>query len=245
MPKGNKKTAALSGSLLVQEGSDPAVGFVLRSLDEVKRKPTGKHSGAKRKRAGRKATRAGSKLASDGPALHEVSEEESPRSEQARHQADAEDALELGPEHVSHAPERGPGTGTVELAPGPLADNNTDAARDAGRTDFLAALREGDLSRAEDIFGHLTDLDPVRAKRVLYGPGGRNLALACKALGAEQLQFVSILILTRKLGPNGTSLNAHQLTDLVSYFLDIDEMTANRVLNQWRAEYIEVFGEQS
>ena len=69
--------------------------------------------------------------------------------------------------------------------------------------------------------------------------------LACKALGAEQLQLVSILNLIRKFGSKGNSLCPTQLADLFSYFGDINQITANKALNQWRMDYIEVYGEQS
>lgn len=225
MPKKNKKIASLSGSLLVQEGSDPDVGFVLRSLDDVNRKPTGRHSGGKPGRAESQE----SKPASDRPPLYAVAEEECHQTASGKHPAS---------NHGSEA-------GTADKASGTSPDSSGHATKNVGPRDFLAALREGNLSKAESLFGHLTGLDSVRTKRVLYGPGGRNLVLACMALGMEQLQLVSILILTRKLGPSGTSLTPGQLTDLVSYFGDIDEATAKRVLNQWRTESIEVFGEQS
>lgn len=209
MPKKTKKVASLSGSLLRQDASNPAVGFVLTPQDDVEKKPTERHSGANRRPAD-----GGDLLsASERPRLHAVTLDGSPQSEQPRRQADVAEKARV--------------------------------AEKVGHPDFLAALREGNLSRAEEIFGELTGLEPLRAKRVLYGPGGRNLTLACKALGFEQLQLVSILILTRKLGPNGASLNPHQLTELVSYFGAINEVNAESVLNQWRTEHIEVFGEQS
>ncbi len=107
---------------------------------------------------------------------------------------------------------------------------------------FLALLRQGNVADAEIAFGRLTGLGPARVQRALYGPGGRNLAIACRALGLEQLQFVSIFILTRKLGPDLAAINAYKLTETVNYFLDTSEETARRVLKQWQYESVEVFG---
>ena len=241
MPKRNKKVASLSGSLLKQKASNPDVGFVLTSLDDVQKKPTGRHSGAIPGRANANE----SNPASERPTLHAVTLGESPQFEQSDRQVDAEGPKEPGAQQFSLVSKQESGNGMGNPAPQPSGANCAGVGGKVGHRDFLAALREGNLSWAEEIFGELTGLEPLRAKRVLYGPGGRNLTLACKALGFEQLQLVSILILTRKLGPNGASLNPHQLTDLVSYFSDMNEVTAESVLNQWRTEYIEVFGEQS
>ncbi|MDH3472262.1 MAG: DUF2336 domain-containing protein [Rhodospirillales bacterium] len=126
----------------------------------------------------------------------------------------------------------------------PAEDRDPTAGSEAAQA-FLSALRQGERAEAEAVFGQITGLCGARVRRALYGPGGRNLAIACRALGLEQLQFVSIFILTRKLAPGRIALNPYKLTEIVNYFLDTDEETARRVLKQWQCESVEIFGEES
>lgn len=235
MPSKTKKVASLSGSLLDQERRDPAVGFVLTAVDTTKNKSADKKPRAKRRRTNRNKLNSTSAQEPNGSRSLEA-------AQHVRPVASAEDSEEKIPEGLFQGPEGKPRSKPENGAPGSPGDAQPEGATGV---DLLTALREGNLPLTESIFGHMAGLTPTRAKRALYGPGGRNLALACRALDIEQLQFVSILILTRKLGPRGVSLDPYQLTDLVNYFLKIEKETALKVLRQWQAESIEMFGERS
>ena len=100
---------------------------------------------------------------------------------------------------------------------------------------LVEALRSADIAEAEDIFSALTGLDHVEVLRLLYGPDGRDLALACRAVGMEQLQFVSVYILSRKLGLGEESLDPRELTRIVAFFEAIDEAEAVVELAAMRA----------
>jgi hypothetical protein len=199
MTEKSKKTAALSGSLLVRDRNDSASGFVLSpapATAETKGRP-------------------------------KASEAREPANDAANDAKDKTVAAESAVDDFED----------TAGVPAPA-----DPADEATPQHFLALLRQGNLADAEAAFGRLTGLGPARVQRALYGPGGRNLAIACRALGIEQLQFVSIFILTRKLGPDLSAINAYKLTETVNYFLDTSEETARRVLKQWQYESVEVFG---
>ena len=158
MPKRNKKMASLSGSLLVQQGSDPKVGFVLRSLDDVGKQPTGSHSDEEPKQAEspEQAESQVPKPASDRPSLYAVAQED---VRQPVNQTARVNHMTLVPASV---PE--PDSGTADQPSGASLDSCGLTAKSIGPRDFLAALRQGSLAKAESIFGHLTGLDPVRTK---------------------------------------------------------------------------------
>ena len=99
---------------------------------------------------------------------------------------------------------------------------------------LVQALREGDIGSAEAIFGRMTGLKPMQVLRVLYSQGGEDLALACRAVGLEQLQFVSIYIMTRKLGLGEEALDPRGLARIVSVFEASDPEEAERTLADWR-----------
>jgi len=106
-----------------------------------------------------------------------------------------------------------------------------------GRADSLVdALRSADIAEAEEIFADMTGLGQVEVLRLLYGPEGRDLALVCRAMGLEQLQFVSVYILARKLGLGEEALDARELARVVAYFDALDETEVEAALARWRGE---------
>ena len=131
----------------------------------------------------------------------------------------------------------------VPLYPGPSgkASASDRAARPGGegaqaRADRLVdALRSADIAEAEEVFATMTGLGQVEVLRLLYGPDGKDLALVCRAMGLEQLQFVSVYILARKLGLGEEALDARELARIVAYFDALDENEAETALAAWRA----------
>lgn len=125
--------------------------------------------------------------------------------------------------------------------PAVAASDKTDDAASLGDSQvaegaqrLVQALRAGDISAAEVIFGEMTKLQPVAVLRVLYAPDAEDLALACRALGLEQLQFVSIFIMTRKLGLGEEALDPRALARIVALFEATDPQEARKALTRWR-----------
>ncbi len=106
----------------------------------------------------------------------------------------------------------------------------------AGPQALVQALRGGEIARAEHLFGAMTGLSEQTNKRVLYGDGGRSLAVACRALGFDQLQFASTFILTRKLGLPEAETDPRLLSRASQVFEDTGQEAALEVLNAWRRD---------
>ncbi len=101
---------------------------------------------------------------------------------------------------------------------------------------LVQALRTADLAAAESLFGRLAGLGSVEAPQVLYGTSGEDLALACRALGMDQLQFVSVYILSRKLGLGEEALAPQELARLVALFEACDLIEAQEHLKALRSK---------
>ena len=224
---GKKKAASLTGSLLTQDKTDPSTGFVISLVDRLKESRTSSEQlnrKAKKPRVQRKSgsdpsvdiadsirpkparrkARAGGKGDGPVPAKDPPREAPSPRRRTRPSPADRRPAAHLA------------------------EDDDTSAA-----PHLVQALRNGELDRAEDMFGRLTGLNAGHVRRVLYGAEGRNLAIACRALGIEQLQFVSIFMLSRRLGLGEKALEPRKLNQIVSFFDQTDIEAARKTLNQW------------
>jgi hypothetical protein len=119
----------------------------------------------------------------------------------------------------------------LAAAPSPLQGEG-EATNDL----LVQALRTADLAAAESLFGRLACLGSVEALQVLYGTSGEDLALACRALGMDQLQFVSVYILSRKLGLGEEALAPQELARLVALFAACDLIEAQEHLKALRSK---------
>ena len=61
---------------------------------------------------------------------------------------------------------------------------------------IVKALRKGNLPLFELLFSELTDLRSPQLQRIVYGGGGEDLAIACRAVGVDKLLFGAIFLLT-------------------------------------------------
>jgi hypothetical protein len=210
-----KKAAPLTGSLLTQDKTDSSTGFVISLVDRLKEAQTA--ADAASEQPNRKAKSARDERASGAdPSVDIV---DSVRPKPVRRKA------RVGSESDGHAAAKA--APTRPSAPLGEADATSEVSQ------LVQALRNGDLEQAESVFGRLTGLNAGHVRRVLYGAEGRNLAIACRALGIEQLQFVSIFMLSRRLGLGEKALEPRRLTHIAGYFDQTDEAAARRTLNQW------------
>jgi hypothetical protein len=227
MSKKRKKAASLSASLLDQNGKEAASGFVISLVDRLKESQAAAvpQPGPTRRAGGKSASTPPAGPAPSTDRADDLRPEDSAEASGARKAARPKTAR--NPPRAA-AKRRGPGGGDAL----PTADLDPEAAQsDAHR--LVQALRQGEIERAEALFGRMIGLSGGSARRVLYGAEGQNLAIACRALGIEQLQFVSIFMLSRRLGLGETALEPRQLTQIVGFFDEVSEAGARKKLNQW------------
>lgn len=221
MSKKRKKVASLSGSLLAQNGKDSSSGFVISLVDRLK-----ESRAAASPRSG-KARPTGGKPAAGRPTADGIRSEQTEGGVEARKVAHPGTARKP---RKAAAPRQGPRSASTDDLPAASLGEQT-AGGDAQQ--LVQALRQGEIERAEALFGRMTGLSAGSVRRVLYGAEGRNLAIACRALGIEQLQFVSIFMLSRRLGLGENALEPRQLTQIVGFFDQVSDASARQKLNQW------------
>lgn len=209
-----KKPASLSGSLLSKDKAESTTGFVISLADKLKdprspdRDVVASFNEESLEEAADEIWDDIPEGGKDGAPTDKASQEEDRR-------ATAPDRLAR---HLKLP-------GRAQRAAVPAAD--------ATAQHLVQALRQGLTDQAEEIFGQMTGLGAGHVQRVLYGAEGRNLAVACRALGIEQLQFVSIFILSHRLGLGERSPEPHKLNHVVTHFDQTDQKTARKILNKW------------
>lgn len=106
---------------------------------------------------------------------------------------------------------------------------------------LIQVLREGEIGLFEAMFAHMTDLEETLVKRILYEPGGKGLAVACKAVGIQKPDFASLFLLSRQGRPGDKVVDPSELSGALSVYDFVDHDTARGVLHRWRMnpEFVE------
>lgn len=201
----NKKPASLSGSLVARDSFDRSRGFVLKPLQD--------------------SDKAG----------------KAPRP--ARNGSESRGKNKTGPEPCApgSSPDgvggagnpAAPRRGSTTLQPPKTLGGQAEGGRTAQH--LVEALHQGDCDQAEAVFCELSGLPAGPARDALYDPEGRDLAIACRAIGIEQLQFASIFILSRKVGLGQRTLDPRHLTEIFRYFSGTSAEAARTALEQWQS----------
>lgn len=99
---------------------------------------------------------------------------------------------------------------------------------------LLQLLRAGEVALFEAVLARRTGLRLTVARRVFYEPGGRPLAIACKALGIEKAHFAAIFLLARQARPGDKSVDPMELQTILAYFDSLTPASARQTIEGWR-----------
>jgi uncharacterized protein (DUF2336 family) len=100
---------------------------------------------------------------------------------------------------------------------------------------LLPLIRAGERSLFEALFAKLTGISVASARRCLYEPGGRALAVACRGCHIEKALFTEFFMSLRQLGDeSGAKIDTGELFDALSFFDRIDQAAAELRVAAWR-----------
>jgi uncharacterized protein (DUF2336 family) len=99
---------------------------------------------------------------------------------------------------------------------------------------LLQLLRAGEIAMFEALLARKTGLRLLVARRAFYEPGGRPLAIACKAIGVEKAHFAAIFLLARQARPGDKIVDPGELNTILSYYDGLAADTAKRTIEEWR-----------
>ena len=85
----------------------------------------------------------------------------------------------------------------------------------------------------EALFGKMTGLRPPRLQQVIYGAGGENLAIACRALGLGKPLMTSIFIWSRKGRADLGAVNPRELSHAMTVFDETAPEAARDTTSAW------------
>jgi hypothetical protein len=99
---------------------------------------------------------------------------------------------------------------------------------------LLRLLRAGEIAWFEAVLARKNGLRLTTARRAFYEPGGRPLAVACRAIGVDKADFAAIFLLARQARPGDKSVDRNELHDVLAYFDQISTQEARHLVDTWR-----------
>jgi uncharacterized protein (DUF2336 family) len=111
-----------------------------------------------------------------------------------------------------------------------VTENTSEAHR------LIKLLRSGDIAAFLDSFRVLSGLYLPLVRRVLFEPGGEELAIACKAIGFPKDAFVEILVHFRMGRLGDQRIEQDELPRALEFYESTDAKTAKILLRQWRRD---------
>jgi uncharacterized protein (DUF2336 family) len=100
---------------------------------------------------------------------------------------------------------------------------------------LLQLLRSGEIAMFEALLARKTGLRLAIARRAFYEPGGRPLAVACKAIGVEKAHFAAIFLLARQARPGDKIVDPGELNTILAYFDGLTVLSARQTIEGWRS----------
>lgn len=101
-------------------------------------------------------------------------------------------------------------------------------------TVMVAALKQGEIPLFLGLFVELTGLDLDFVKSIVFDSTGEEIAVACKAIGTTEIQFATILRITRKQTSLGQAdLSQDRVNKMLTFFRTMELENAKRAINAW------------
>lgn len=108
------------------------------------------------------------------------------------------------------------------------------AVDELNETFLVRALRGGRVPAFVAAFARLTRLSIATVRQILFDPGGEPLAVACRAIGIERANFVSLFLLSRQ-GQTRVA-KPDRIQHILEFYDRLPQKRARVALRYWRAE---------
>lgn len=100
---------------------------------------------------------------------------------------------------------------------------------------LVAALNQGEVPLFIGLFAEITKLSTGYSADIILDGNGEEVAVACKAIGVTELQFVTIIKKIRKLvAPNKEKESPEHANEMAAFFRTVEPADAAEAIASWR-----------
>ena len=100
---------------------------------------------------------------------------------------------------------------------------------------LIAALNQGEIPLFIGLFAEITKLSTGYSTDIILDGNGEEVAVACKAIGVTEFQFVTIIKKLRKLdAPNKEKTSPAQINEMAAFYRTLNLKNAVEVTESWR-----------
>jgi uncharacterized protein (DUF2336 family) len=100
---------------------------------------------------------------------------------------------------------------------------------------LIKLLRAGEVGLFEASFARITGLPQTVARRAIYEPGGRAMAVACRAIGIDKPIFAALFLLARRARPGDKVVDPMELPAVLMFYDSVDTAAARRTVDHLRS----------
>lgn len=101
---------------------------------------------------------------------------------------------------------------------------------------LVQILRLGHFRLFSIMLGRVTELPLELADIIVREMGGRSLAVACRAMGMEKAQFVSVFLLSRGARTDEQIVHPRELNNALLAFDRLNQAVAQQLIETWRRD---------
>ena len=102
---------------------------------------------------------------------------------------------------------------------------------------LMGALNQNEIPLFFGIFAELTQLNVNFIKDMVFDGEGEEIAVACKAIGISELEFLVLLRKTRiRLAPNRAKFSQEKISKMQDFYRTMDTQNAAKALETWRQQ---------
>lgn len=101
---------------------------------------------------------------------------------------------------------------------------------------LVQTLRRGEITLFVSMFAELCGLRDNLIRRFIFEPGGEGFVIACRGIGIDKPDFVSIFLLSRAARPGEKVVETSELARAVALFDRVKPDVAKRVVEHWRLD---------
>ena len=101
--------------------------------------------------------------------------------------------------------------------------------------DLIRQLKTQGMATTEVLFAEITKLSTGYSTDIILDGNGEEVAVACKAIGVTEFQFVTIIKKIRRLdAPNKEKTSPAQINEIAAFYRTLNLKNAVEVTESWR-----------